>query len=63
MCPSVFTLPANGKCPKCGAHIPQARIEAHPTKPIAFHYYDCDKCGQVLVRVHDTGPAKPSEPP
>jgi hypothetical protein len=46
-------LPANGKCPKCGADIKLSRIEPHPIKPIAYHYYDCAKCGQVLVRVYD----------
>jgi predicted RNA-binding Zn-ribbon protein involved in translation (DUF1610 family) len=46
-------LPANGKCPKCGADIPKARIVKHESKPEAFHYYDCDKCGPVLVKVWD----------
>jgi predicted nucleic-acid-binding Zn-ribbon protein len=50
---SSIHLPANGKCPKCGATIPFSRIEPHPTKDIAFHYYDCLKCGPVLVKVYD----------
>jgi predicted nucleic-acid-binding Zn-ribbon protein len=50
--PSIH-LPANGKCPKCGAHITLSRIEPHPVKPIAYHYYDCAKCGPMLVKVHD----------
>jgi DNA-directed RNA polymerase subunit RPC12/RpoP len=52
--PSI-TLPANGKCPKCGGKIRLGRIEPHPTKDIAYHYYDCTKCGPVLVRVWDIG--------
>jgi DNA-directed RNA polymerase subunit RPC12/RpoP len=51
---SSFTLPANGNCPKCGAKIPLTRYEPHPTKDEAFAYYDCLKCGQVLVKVYDT---------
>jgi len=51
--PSIH-LPANGKCPKCGAVISISRIEPHPTKPIAYHYFDCARCGQVLVKVYDT---------
>jgi DNA-directed RNA polymerase subunit RPC12/RpoP len=50
--PSI-TLPANGKCPKCGAIIKLSRIEPHPTKDEALHYYDCEKCGPVLVKVYD----------
>jgi hypothetical protein len=53
--PDIF-LPANGKCPKCGTIIPIARIEPHPIKPIAYHYYDCVKCGQVLVKMYDLKP-------
>jgi DNA-directed RNA polymerase subunit RPC12/RpoP len=51
--PSVY-FPANGICPKCGAMIQLSRIEPHPTKSEAYHYYDCAKCGPVLVKVHDT---------
>jgi hypothetical protein len=50
--PSIH-LPANGKCPKCGADIKLSRIEPDMFKPIAYHYYDCAKCGQVLVKVYD----------
>jgi hypothetical protein len=57
----MIELPANGKCPKCGAGIPLSRIEPHPVKPIAFHYYDCLRCGQVLVKVHDISIPKPKE--
>ena len=57
--PSI-NLPANGNCPKCGAQIKVTRIEPHPSKPEAFHYYDCPKCGQVMVRVHDLKP-KPTK--
>ena len=47
-------LPANGKCPKCGADIPKARIVKHESKPEALHYYDCPKCNKpVLVKVWD----------
>jgi hypothetical protein len=55
-------LPANGKCPKCGAIITISRIEPHPVKPIAYHYFDCAKCGTpenpmpVLVKVYDLKP-------
>ena len=50
--PNIF-LPTNGKCPKCGAVIPISRIEPHPTRPVAYHYFDCAKCGEVLVREYD----------
>jgi DNA-directed RNA polymerase subunit RPC12/RpoP len=46
-------LPVNGACPKCGVKVRLATIEPHPTKPEASHYYECEKCGQVLVKVHD----------
>jgi DNA-directed RNA polymerase subunit RPC12/RpoP len=42
-----------GKCPKCGDEVGRATIELHATKPEALHYYECEKCGQVLVKVHD----------
>ena len=51
--PSI-SLPANGKCPKCGAKIAITRYEPHPSKSEALAYYDCEKCGQVLVKVCDT---------
>ena len=54
-----FSGPANGKCPKCGAPIPTFRIVKHDSKPEALHYYDCEKCGQVLVKVWDTSFPKP----
>jgi hypothetical protein len=53
--PSIH-LPANGKCQNCGAAIPKARVEKHPTKDEAFHYYDCNECGQVMVKVYDLKP-------
>jgi hypothetical protein len=49
----MILLPANGKCLKCGADIKLSRIEPHPSKPLAFHYYDCAKCGEVLVKTYD----------
>ena len=53
-----FALPANGTCPKCGGKIAITRYEPHPSKDEAFAYYDCEKCGQVLVKVWDTSPKK-----
>jgi DNA-directed RNA polymerase subunit RPC12/RpoP len=50
---SSITLPTNGKCPKCGAKITITRYEPHPSKDIAYAYYDCPKDGQVLVKVID----------
>jgi DNA-directed RNA polymerase subunit RPC12/RpoP len=49
----MFTLPANGKCPKCGARILLTRYEPHPVKDNAYAYYDCEKCGPVMVKVID----------
>ena len=51
-------LPANGTCPNCRALIPKARIVKHPTKDEALRYYDCVKCGPVMVKVHDLTPRK-----
>jgi len=48
-------LPANGKCPKCGAHIKMTRYEPHPVKDLAYAYYDCEKCGKVMAKVIDIG--------
>ena len=52
-------LPANGKCPKCGAKIMLSRIEPHQVKPIAYHYYDCPNCEEVLVGEYDISIPKP----
>jgi hypothetical protein len=54
-------LPANGKCPKCGVHIRLSRIEPHPKKNEALHYYDCAKCGPVMVKVIDISISGKSE--
>jgi hypothetical protein len=58
--PSVY-FPANGICPKCGAVIRLSRIEPHHTKPEAYHYFDCAKCGEVLVKVFDLRTKPPKE--
>jgi predicted RNA-binding Zn-ribbon protein involved in translation (DUF1610 family) len=50
---TAFQLPANGKCPKCGAPIKDKRYEAHDSKPEAAVYYDCPKCGEVLADTID----------
>jgi Zn finger protein HypA/HybF involved in hydrogenase expression len=54
-------LPVKGRCPRCDIEIPLSRIEPHPVKPIAHHYYDCPSCGEVLVRVYDISVPKPDK--
>jgi ribosomal protein S27AE len=57
-----FQLPANGKCPKCGAKISLTRYTPHPLKDNAYAYYDCSKCGPVMVKAIDINIRKPKEP-
>jgi DNA-directed RNA polymerase subunit RPC12/RpoP len=56
-----FQLPANGKCPKCGAPIAVKRYQKHHTRPEATAYYDCPNCGEVPAEQLDIS-VKPAPP-